>query len=254
MKVNKKIALQIALYYALYMVLFSWLFNPFTFLKSNHLIIDLSICFAVTFVTQWFILQFLYLRKSKKNWIGLSSFILTASTTFIILVLLNGIELKNTLFFYSSFFILSFFPSLLFYILNLYHKYEDKLVFEKQYSEEISVTDDIEIHIENENNKRILSAHIKQLICFEANDNYVNTYYLDKEGQVKKSMDRLSLKKIEDLLAHSNVTFNRIHKSYLINPKYLMEVKGRSQAYKLKMKYLDLEIPVSRNYDIALLR
>jgi DNA-binding LytR/AlgR family response regulator len=74
---------------------------------------------------------------------------------------------------------------------------------------------------------------------------------LDKQNIVKRSMERVSLKRIEELLALENVAFFRVHKSYLINPDFLEEIKGKAQAYKLKLREFDTLVPVSRSYDIS---
>jgi hypothetical protein len=108
--------------------------------------------------------------------------------------------------------------------------------------------------LENENGKQILNIATTDLICFEANDNYVITYYLNKEGQLKKTMDRYSLKKIDDLLRSKGINYLRVHKSYIVNPEFITSIKGKAQAYKLELKHLDIEIPVSRSYDISLLK
>lgn len=105
-------------------------------------------------------------------------------------------------------------------------------------------------HLENDNGKLLLEVPIGRIICYEANDNYVITYYLDKTNQLKKSMERVSLKKIEELLEKENVIFCRVHKSYLINPDHLEGIKGKAQAYKLQMHHFESLIPVSRSYDI----
>ena len=109
--------------------------------------------------------------------------------------------------------------------------------------------------IENENGKILLDIPIKNIICFEANDNYVVTYYLDREERLKKSMERISLKKIEEIVEGLNVdNFTRVHKSYLINKSFLEEIKGKAQAHKLKLYHLELLIPVSRAYPINKLK
>jgi DNA-binding LytR/AlgR family response regulator len=108
-------------------------------------------------------------------------------------------------------------------------------------------------HLENENGKLLLEVPIKSIICYEANDNYVITYYLNEEGQLKKSMERISLKKIEEILHSEGVEFARVHKSYLINVDYLSDIKGRSQAYRIQLRFFEELIPVSRAFDISAL-
>jgi len=88
---------------------------------------------------------------------------------------------------------------------------------------------------------------------FEANDNYSNIYYLNENGEIDKQIERLSLKKIENLIEKYDKSFHRVHKSYLLNSDFLLSIKGRSQAYKLELKHVKKLIPVSRKFDINIL-
>lgn len=106
----------------------------------------------------------------------------------------------------------------------------------------------------NESGKQVLSLPGNKIICFEANDNYVITYFLDENNVLKKSMDRSSLKQIENRVQKSNLSFLRVHKSFLINPIYVEGVLGRSQAYKLKLHFIQEPVSVSRSFDISLIK
>lgn len=104
--------------------------------------------------------------------------------------------------------------------------------------------------LRNKSGKVIFSSDFKCILFFEANDNYVYINYLSSDDTVKKHMERLSLKKIEALIDEYSKPFYRVHKSYIVNPEFLTEIKGRSQAYKLKLEKVEKPIPVSRNFDI----
>jgi hypothetical protein len=103
----------------------------------------------------------------------------------------------------------------------------------------------------NESGKLILSLPENRIICFEANDNYVVTYYLDHNFDLKKSMDRASLKQIENVIVQNGFKFLRVHKSYLINPLFIERIMGRSQAHKLKLHFIEEPVSVSRNFDVS---
>lgn len=104
--------------------------------------------------------------------------------------------------------------------------------------------------LRNKSGKVIFSSDFSSILFFEANDNYVCIYYLSSEDSLKKHMERLSLKIIETLIDEYSKPFYRVHKSYIINPEFLAEIKGRSQAYRLKLDKVEKLIPVSRNFDI----
>lgn len=88
------------------------------------------------------------------------------------------------------------------------------------------------------------------IICFEANDNYVTIHYLNAEGKPVKRLERLSMRKVEELLTDSEAVFLRVHKSFLINRHFVLEVTGKSQAYRIRLAHLEEQIPVSRNVKI----
>lgn len=111
--------------------------------------------------------------------------------------------------------------------------------------------DSITFAIKNNKGNGQLEINISNIICFEANDNYVITHFLTDDDKKVRSMDRISLKKVSESLDELGVCFERVHKSFLINPKYVTEIKGRAQAYKLTLNHLEIEIPVSRKYDIS---
>jgi ABC-type multidrug transport system fused ATPase/permease subunit len=104
--------------------------------------------------------------------------------------------------------------------------------------------------LRNKSDKEIFSKSFASILFFEANDNYTNIHFLSEDKEVKKYMERLSLKKIEELIDEYSKPFFRVHKSFIINPKYLEEIRGKSQAYKLKLANKDRTIPVSRNFDV----
>lgn len=104
--------------------------------------------------------------------------------------------------------------------------------------------------LNNSKGKSLFEIEASKILCFEANDNYVIIHFLDGESHAKH-MERIALRKIEDLLEAIGVTFSRVHKSFLVNPEYVHEVNGKSQAYRLKIEHLEFEIPVSRKFDIS---
>jgi hypothetical protein len=164
-------------------------------------------------------------------------------------------EVKPAVFYIllSAFLIPSLFPLISNFLQSLFH--ETKFYVSDRESEEDEKSTELRFKIENESGKLLLDLSVKKIICFESNDNYVLTYYFDKEGKVKKSMDRISLKRIEEILSELKVDqFFRVHKSYLVNQRYIEAIKGKAQAHKLKLNQLDMLIPVSRSFSVDVLR
>ena len=99
--------------------------------------------------------------------------------------------------------------------------------------------------IYSNNRKNMLSINSDHLIAIEANGNYINVYYLEKEDVLKRETIRNTLKETEDLIRNRS-NFIRCHKSYIVNLSNLKKVSGNAQGYKLEFNHLDFSVPVSR--------
>lgn len=105
--------------------------------------------------------------------------------------------------------------------------------------------------IKNNVGKLSIKINLDAILCFESSDNYVFIHYLT-EDKVDKKMDRITLKKIENILQRLDASnFFRIHKSFIINADYVEKVSGKSQSLKLKLKSFENTIPVSRSFDLT---
>ena len=250
----------ISLVFGLYQMLICLIFGTYSFLDTDvNLGMYLAIVFIFIAVVQFVVVYIeSHIERSKavRSMFFSASFMLSGVIGGSLTYFTFTRELDNYLIYIVSFLISSFLPTVFFL---LYFVYEDAAVkisdLRKVSVKESNPQDDQRpeklFHLENENGKILLEVPIDRIICYEANDNYVVTYYLDKKNQLKKSMERVSLKKIEELLAREHVSFFRVHKSYLINPDYLEEIKGKAQAYKLQMRHFETLVPVSRSYDIS---
>jgi len=85
-----------------------------------------------------------------------------------------------------------------------------------------------------------------QLLCIESEGNYVNTWCIE-DGKIVRHNIRNTLKNIEDQLKGANGLF-RCHRAYIVNLRYIEKAEGNSQGYRIQLKFLQKEIPVSRNY------
>lgn len=105
------------------------------------------------------------------------------------------------------------------------------------------------IRLSSENKKQQIETTALQLICLESEGNYVDAW-IAEEGKIKKKILRNTVKNIESQLKGSDGFF-RCHRAYIINLRYVENAEGNSQGYRLKLKYLDFQVPVSRNYTKA---
>ncbi len=109
-----------------------------------------------------------------------------------------------------------------------------------------------ELTITSESTKKELSLDITELIMIEAEDNYCMIFFKTDEG-VRKELFRSTLKTMHLQLENID-SIHRVHRSFLINDKHLEKTLGKAQNYKLTMEGIDRSIPVSRNFDIKVLK
>lgn len=257
-----KTSLKTALLFGLYQTALIWLFDIFSFFKNDLSILTSYIISFIAIVLFYLISELILSKMLKSDQMGgvvksisfiTSSFLASLSCFWI----LKG-DPTVLLVIISAFVIPALLPSITFFLLHIFKENESvvlqpQVVYVEQTKEELKQEEPIiRFVLENESGKKLLDVAINRIICFEANDNYVVTYYLDKEDKVKKSMERISLKKIEEMLEGLGVkTFSRVHKSYLIHQLFIDEIKGKAQAQKIKLHHLELLVPVSRTFNLA---
>jgi DNA-binding LytR/AlgR family response regulator len=77
-------------------------------------------------------------------------------------------------------------------------------------------------------------------------DNYVEVFW-EKDGEIKKKLIRQTLQNTE----HQLITYPQIircHRTCLFNKNYVSKLNIYPQGYKMKLNFIEEEIPVSRQY------
>ncbi len=262
-----KLSLKNSFYFAIYQIVLLWFFDIFSFFSEpKKAIYTYSVAFVLLVIIH-FLTLFIILKTSegKKNnrLFNSISYIFSALFSAIFFWSIFDGELSILLIVISAFTIPALLPAIIFFLKSIFQENESELIVSNNSSKEkneiISPIEEKleELHfiLENESGKVLLDVFISQIICFEANDNYVVTYFMNKQNELKKSMERISLKKIEEILSNLEVsTFSRVHKSYLIHNEFIEEIKGKAQAQKIKMKNLEILVPVSRTFQVAALK
>lgn len=100
------------------------------------------------------------------------------------------------------------------------------------------------IRIESQLKKEELEFYPGQLIYAESDGNYVN-FHLIIDNQVKTRVIRNSINNIEQQLSVIPY-FARTHRAFIVNIKMVSSQKGNTLGYRLKLSFVDTEIPVSR--------
>lgn len=101
------------------------------------------------------------------------------------------------------------------------------------------------IHINSQLKKEELSFTTSEFIYAESEGNYV-VFYLLRNSLVKREIIRNSMSNIEEQLLISP-QFLRVHRAFIVNLSKVLEKKGNSLGYRLRLFGIDKEIPVSRN-------
>ena len=85
-----------------------------------------------------------------------------------------------------------------------------------------------------------------EILFIEAQQNYVSIHF-QKQGQHQNKVVRMTFRNLEELLDGSYII--RCHRSFFVNKREVVEVKGNAQGLKLTLRDLpEKSIPVSKSY------
>lgn len=101
------------------------------------------------------------------------------------------------------------------------------------------------ILLEAENGNIELRVNPRQLVYLKSDGNYVEVFYTNSEGELKKKLIRNRLKSLLEQLPES--VFFRCHKSYVVNSDHIISVNGNARNLELSLAQCDEPIPVSRS-------
>jgi len=155
--------------------------------------------------------------------------------------------------FYSVFIIvfLSLVPVAILIIVNRFEILKIKLQYALNLNKKPDKTaneenEPVEIEFVSENKSERFSLPRNKIILLRSADNYVEIFW-EKENEIIKRLIRKTLINAEyQLKEYPN--FVRCHRTCLINVDYVMKLTRNVQVQKIRLKYIDEEIPVSRQY------
>lgn len=81
------------------------------------------------------------------------------------------------------------------------------------------------------------------IVYVKSENNYVLITYFE-ENLIKEKLLRNTLANINKQLP----TFIKIHRSYIVNPSFILSLKGSKQNAKLQLKDIDFTLPVSETF------
>lgn len=240
-----------SLFVLLYSAIVLLVFDPFAFAGIENkwiaLLVAVVLLAGLSYFQLW--ISEKYERKLRLILRSFSDLIVSLLSGMIVWSLFS--ENADNLIVYSSAFLVLPLPIIAFRVLLFFSNELNDKIRVSAINETTEVMQETKLQLANDAGKVLLSIVPSKIICFEANDNYVVTYYLSADNELKKSMERISLKKIEEILEDMETSFHRVHKSFIVNPDFVEKVSGRSQAYKLIISYLEEPVPVSRKFDVS---
>ncbi len=248
----------IALSYSIYSLVLLAILNPFVFLKNGANVLDYVLIILSTFALTYLLIRSIP-SQSKRNAhhvmfvIGLYAIPLLNGC--FIYLLNSQLEAAATFILYvSSFLILPILPIAVYILWLLFEDLQARVTVTAENRESSDQITKKVFNILNDKGILIKEIPLSAIIAFEAMDNYVITYYLDETETLRREMHRISLKKISELIGEISEDFLRVHKSHLVNPAYIVALRGKSQAYRIQLKHLDGLIPVSRTFSVDVIR
>jgi len=125
-------------------------------------------------------------------------------------------------------------------------KLQEKLAEEKVKEETTgsTVSTAAMISIDGDYQQETITLPSGKLYYVASASNYVKVYF-EEEGKVKYVIIRTTMKKVGDILAPWPQFF-RCHRAWFVNLDKVQHVAGNAQGYKLQLKDVEEQIPVSR--------
>lgn len=100
--------------------------------------------------------------------------------------------------------------------------------------------------ISSANAKEKINISFSTFLFMESVGNYIDVWYLE-DNQVKNKNLRNTLKEIEKQISDIP-NLCRTHRAFIVNLNQIKKITGNAQGYKLSLKNIDSEVPVSRTY------
>lgn len=108
---------------------------------------------------------------------------------------------------------------------------------------DLDESNDKKIRVEGQNKDEYIEFTRSNFIYAESHRNYVQIYYF-QDGDVEKGMIRNTLKNTVSQIPDAV----RVHRSYLVNDRYISEIAGNVRNPFIAIEPIDIELPVSSEF------
>lgn len=131
-----------------------------------------------------------------------------------------------------------------FAILIIYYKNQKKEIEQLQHKVSRPIEKRL-LNFKDENDKIKFSVLAKDLLVLESTDNYVSVYYI-LANKLQRKLLRNTLKNLEESLKEKSII--RCHRSFMVNSQNVEFVQKEGKKLILKVKLMEMNIPVSQKY------
>lgn len=249
---------------AVFAFVFLWIFEPYGLynLNVNEKIFVVALYVGIGTIlafVQYFPLQS-YLIKNHTIlktllWILLSFFLIGTSSSIINSYLFNDgrFNLISFLYFQGIILSINIIPVSTFVLIHYNYTLRKQLKIATNVNNSLNSKKETfpdkgqKVVLNSENKKEGMIISLDSLLFICSMDNYIEVHFLENEI-VKKQLMRYSLSKVEKDNQNISEIF-RCHKGFIVNKRKIKSISGNASAYKLKIKYHNELIPVSRKWN-----
>ena len=118
--------------------------------------------------------------------------------------------------------------------------------------EQIPIHKEKRINLSDNNGAIKFSINSDNLYFLESDDNYIQVWYMNTDGELKQYMLRCKLKTIEESFTDSDLV--RCHRKYVVNMDKIATLRFEGGSYFIDLDRKGIEpIPVSKSYEETVL-
>ena len=100
------------------------------------------------------------------------------------------------------------------------------------------------IRLKGNNKDEILEIYTSSFVYAQAQQNYVEIYYLNNQKELQKTILRLTLSELQKQLPRAW----QIHRSFVVNLDYFQALQGNARKRMMELKYVSEALPLSQKY------
>lgn len=247
---TRKQRFRIALMFGVFVFVFLWIFQPFGLAEIQFNKIPIIAGFA--FITIVVTVVFTSFRIRSKHPRSIADLIKTSFYITGVISFLNWLysytlqcdSIKHSILVYLlDSLAIGLFP-VVFLVFYLWMQATKPNTFNKTTENTSTLNASISVKVSKDES---LSLTVNKIICAKSSGNYLEIYSENGKSYIKHLIRYPLYKFYNDL--ENNDFFFHCHKSYIINSKHLIKLRGNAKQKEVLLELLDFWIPISRSFD-----